>query len=608
MKRLLGFIVGGFTLLMPTSFAHADDLADEADFNFEIGAAAYRHGDYGAALERFLVSNRLVPNRNVMYNIARCYDQLGKFAEAFRYFDQALVNETDATVRAGIEAELARISKKVSILVVKSEPAGATIYVDRRDLGPRGVTPRRLAVKPGHYHVVAELPGHHPASIDTGELILGSSSEVTLRLAPILGSVEIQGDPGAVVYADVAHSSNYCIIPCKLALPLGMHQLYIEQTARIGQQVSVDVASSETIRIAPRLVHETGSIVVSTDEPNAMVEVDGSPKGFTPMVVALPVGPHQLKVTLEGYRTISQPIEISSGRERRLNLELIRSERVEGASRRAESVEETPSSVSLVPRAELNAFAYPTLYEALRGLPGVYFSDNRGYVGIGVRGLGRLNSYGNRILVLVDDVPINDNWLGSAYVGYDAMTDLADVERIELVRGPGSAVYGTSAFSGIVNVVTRRETSTGAEVGVSTNLDGVARARVRANVRIAKDAGFFASAAIGRSTGRDFYLPDVAGSGPRASTGDAESGWSRGLDGMKSATLRVRAPAQCGAGARTRRSGPLIGSGRDIRNTSPMRSSIRLLATRKPSKPTSEASWSFVPNRVSRSTRRACRR
>ena len=51
--------------------------------------------------------------------------------------------------------------------------------------------------------------------------------------------------------------------------------------------------------------------------------------------------------------------------------------------------------------------------------------------------------------------PANDDWIGSSYVGYDARTDLADVERIEVVRGPGSVLYGTNAFSGVINVVPR---------------------------------------------------------------------------------------------------------------------------------------------------------
>jgi len=45
---------------------------------------------------------------------------------------------------------------------------------------------------------------------------------------------------------------------------------------------------------------------------------------------------------------------------------------------------------------------YPTIAEALRGVRGVYVSDDRSYAAVGFRGLGRLGNYGNRVLVLLD--------------------------------------------------------------------------------------------------------------------------------------------------------------------------------------------------------------
>ena len=70
-------------------FARGDDLADEADLQFQLGAARYLEGDFRGALEHFLASNRLVPNHNVSFNIGRSYEQLKQFPEAFRYYSQA---------------------------------------------------------------------------------------------------------------------------------------------------------------------------------------------------------------------------------------------------------------------------------------------------------------------------------------------------------------------------------------------------------------------------------------------------------------------------------------------------------------------------------------
>src|SRR5215467_8986007 len=69
--------------------ARADGVADEADLQFTVGAEAYSKGEFTSALEHFLASNRLVSNRNVMFNIARAYEQLGRFPDAYRYYVDA---------------------------------------------------------------------------------------------------------------------------------------------------------------------------------------------------------------------------------------------------------------------------------------------------------------------------------------------------------------------------------------------------------------------------------------------------------------------------------------------------------------------------------------
>src|SRR5689334_15663049 len=78
--------------------ALADDVADEADLEFRIGAERYTASDYRGALEHFLASNRLAPNRNVVFNIARTYEKLERYPEAFRYYTTALSEETDTEI------------------------------------------------------------------------------------------------------------------------------------------------------------------------------------------------------------------------------------------------------------------------------------------------------------------------------------------------------------------------------------------------------------------------------------------------------------------------------------------------------------------------------
>jgi outer membrane receptor for ferrienterochelin and colicin len=510
-RRLPGSALLLLIALLPDT-ARAGDLADEADLAFTLGTEAYQRGDLRDALQQFLRSNRLVRNRNVLYNIARTYEKLGKYPEAYRYYWQALDEETEPAARARLEAELKQMATRIAVLDIQTKPSGAVLYLDRKDLGPRGTSPRRLGVAPGAYRILAELPGYEPAELVVPAAQASQTVSVVLELRQILGELEITAPGGGSVRVDDPGAVSHDI-PCQLALSPGRHRLFVGRSGFAPKTVGVDVVADQSVTIAPDLVPLVGSLVVETDEPGATVQVDGRTLGFTPAVLKLPVGSHEVKVALRGFRSAERHALIAEERETKLVFEMTQADEIVTASRVSERVEQAPSSASIVSRREILAFAYPTIAEALRGLPGVYAWDDRSYVTLGLRGLGRLGGYGNRILVLSNGLPTNDDWIGSSYVGYDAMTDLGDVERIELVRGPGSVLYGTNAFSGVVNVI-KREAAPGVSTGVSTNLDGVARARVRADAPLGRRGHIWSSFGAARGEGRDQYFSEYAGQLP----------------------------------------------------------------------------------------------
>jgi outer membrane cobalamin receptor len=527
------FILAIVSLAWP---AFADDLADEADLQFELGTSSYRRGDYRTALEHFLASNRLVPNANVVYNIARSYERLGQYPEAYRAFDSALTSETDAKSRITIQQELDRIRPQVALLEIITDPPGATIYLDRKDLGPRGGSPRVLAVSPGNYRVIVELQGYHQLVKESHVASKGHTSTVTLKLSPLRGRVHLAGDSNISVHVKLLDSEIACKLPCDLSLPVGDQRLRFSRQGYAQKEIVVAVDAGRVRELSPLLDPLVGSLIVRTDEPGARVEVDDKTVGFSPSLTSVNAGKHQVVIWLKGYQKEKREITIEPDRETRIELELTRDESVIAASRRSQSVDDAPSSVSLISRNEITGLAYPTLAEALKGRPGVYFSDDRAYVGIGIRGLGRLGSYGNRVLVLQDGMATNDNWIGSAYVGYDAMTDLGDVERVELVRGPGSVVYGTSAFSGVVNVVTRGVTRDSVETAVDTSYANVARARTRADLVLGRSATLWTSVSAATSQGFDYFIPEYANVTPP----QGSPGVARGVDGFQAATMRGR--------------------------------------------------------------------
>jgi outer membrane receptor for ferrienterochelin and colicins len=88
-------------------------------------------------------------------------------------------------------------------------------------------------------------------------------------------------------------------------------------------------------------------------------------------------------------------------------------------------------------------------------VPGFYVTYDRDYTFVGVRGFGRMGDWNSRILVLIDGHRINNNVLGQAMLGNEFLVDVDMIERVEIVRGPSSSLYGANAFFAVINVITR---------------------------------------------------------------------------------------------------------------------------------------------------------
>src|SRR5205085_7641212 len=89
---------------------------------------------------------------------------------------------------------LKRLRPSLALLQVESTPEGATVFVDRRDLGARGQTPVTLAMPPGRMTVMVELAGFRPVE-QTVTLAVGRTALVQPQLDRIYGAVAIEGEP-----------------------------------------------------------------------------------------------------------------------------------------------------------------------------------------------------------------------------------------------------------------------------------------------------------------------------------------------------------------------------------------------------------------------------
>ena len=123
------------------------------------------------------------------------------------------------------------------------------------------------------------------------------------------------------------------------------------------------------------------------------------------------------------------------------------------ASRYAQTVAQAPNIVTVLTDREIRTRGYRSLSDLLRSMPGVYVTVSQESRSLAwFRGVASPDN--NKFLLLVDGVPLYDGVYTHAWI--DAYVPLVDVKQVEVIKGPGSAVYGTNAFAGVVNVVTYR--------------------------------------------------------------------------------------------------------------------------------------------------------
>jgi len=129
-----------------------------------------------------------------------------------------------------------------------------------------------------------------------------------------------------------------------------------------------------------------------------------------------------------------------------LNLE------VTTAGRQREKISDIPASVVVVTREDIEAYGYQTLEEILRNIPGLYFTNDYFTQNFGLRGFWTVAPQRN-FIILVNDIPQTE-FLASAHQLEQINVPVEAIDRIEVVRGPMSVMYGSGAFFGAINIKT----------------------------------------------------------------------------------------------------------------------------------------------------------
>lgn len=141
-----------------------------------------------------------------------------------------------------------------------------------------------------------------------------------------------------------------------------------------------------------------------------------------------------------------------------MNLEQLMQVPVTGSTLRDESLKTVPAAVTIFTREQLDRLGLDYLYELISLVPG--YQLNRGAdsgVNYSMSARGRRNGAQAREIMVVVDGRIFANPRSGSIDSALPLFPLEHIERVEIIRGPGSALYGSSAFNGVINIITRTD-------------------------------------------------------------------------------------------------------------------------------------------------------
>ncbi len=204
-----------------------------------------------------------------------------------------------------------------------------------------------------------------------------------------------------------------------------------------------------------------------------------------------------------------------------MSLESLMNVSVYSASKYEQKATEAPSSVSVVTAEEIRKYGYRTLADILNSLRSFYITYDRNYSYIGVRGFAPPGDFNTRLLLLVDGHRINDGIYDTAAVGTEFILDVDLIDRVEVIRGPSSSLYGSNAFFGVINVITRRgKDLKGTEVSGEAASFGTLKERATYGNQFGNGLEVLLSGTAFHSEGQNLFFPEF--NDPATNNGIAE--------------------------------------------------------------------------------------
>lgn len=239
---------------------------------------------------------------------------------------------------------------------------------------------------------------------------------------------------------------------------------------------------------------------------------------------------------------VSKNAQDSQGNLKQLSLEQLGNIEVSTASKSPEQVWDTPAAIYVITQEDIERSGATTIPEALRLAPGVEVARiDANKWSIGIRGFGSRLS--RSVLVLIDGRSVYSTLLAGTYWEVQD-TVMEDIDRIEVIRGPGGTIWGPNAVNGIINIITKSSKDTQGflvAAGGGDMEEGFISARYGGNNGKGLDYRVYAK---GFDRGPEYHLDDQNYDRWRAAQGGFRIDWKKAtailLPFKETVTMRAR--------------------------------------------------------------------